>query len=224
MVRPRLGIVIPAFNEEASIAAVVSACRPLGLPIVVDDGSTDRTAEAASAAGAEIVRHAENLGYDGALNSGFALAAARGCEFVVTIDADGQHDPALVAVFLQRLDSGADLVVGIRDHRARVTERLFGWLTMLRFGLIDPLCGLKGYRMSLYNALGHVDSFGSVGTELTIHSLRRGCRLEQIPINVRPRAGLSRFGQRLRGNFIIARALLLTLVGAERSPFRGQRT
>lgn len=210
MVGSQLAIVIPAFNEQASVGTVVDACRSIGVPVVVDDGSSDNTGAVASKAGAVVVRHARNRGYDAALNSGLQKASELGCDFAITIDADGQHDPALIADMLERLVGGADIIVGVRDSRARIAERLFGWLTYLRFGLEDPFCGLKGYRMSLYRSLGYVDSFGSVGTELTIYALRHGYRLEQIPVRVRSRLDRSRFGNQLRGNLTIIRAMLLT--------------
>lgn len=216
MVGPRLGIVIPALNEESSIGAVIRGCRMQGLPIVVDDGSSDRTTDVALIEGAEVVRHERNRGYDAALNSGLQRAADLDCAFVVTIDADGQHDPAIIQRFLALLEGGADVVVGVRDRRARLSERVFGWVTEFLYGLSDPLCGLKGYRLSLYRSLGHVDSFGSVGTELTLYAVRNGYRLEQVPLVIRERAGQSRFGHRVRANFVIGRAMLGTFLGRRR--------
>ena len=212
MDRSRLAIVIPALNEESSIGAVVSNCRSYGLPIVVDDGSVDRTGEVSKAAGAEVVRHPTNKGYDAALNSGFQRAAELDCEFVITIDADGQHDPQLIGKYLDLLNGGADIVVGIRDKHQRFAEYCFSLVTKSLYGLSDPLCGLKGYRMSVYRALGHFDAYGSIGTELTLFSVRSGFRLEQVPIVVRERSGHPRFGRKLIANYKIFRALFRSFV------------
>lgn len=212
MDRSRVGIVIPAFNEEISIGNVVRQCREVGTPIVVDDGSSDRTSEISRDAGAEIVRHDKNQGYDTALNSGFARAAELGCELVVTIDADGQHNPQLLGRFVALLDSGADVVIGVRNKRQRLAEHCFAYLTKVLYGVSDPLCGLKGYRVSVYRSLGHFDSFDSIGTELALFAARSHYRIEQIPINVRDRDGLPRFGRRLHANYKIFRAMLLSLV------------
>lgn len=218
MDRSRVGIVIPALNEAATIGAVVEAARNLGIPIVVDDGSGDRTGAVAAAAGAAVVRHETNRGYDPALNSGFAEADRLGCERVLTMDADGQHDPAVAAAFLHALDEGADVVVGIRDRRQRIAEHLFAWVARIKWGLRDPLCGMKAYRMDVYRSLGHFDSYNSIGTELALHAARGGRRIVQIPVRTREREGTPRFGRRLAANLKIWRALRRGLFshGAER--------
>jgi len=109
-------VVIPAFNEEASVGEVVAQCRALGLPVcVVDDGSGDSTAQRARAAGAVVLRLPINIGVGGALRTGFAWAVENGHDRVVQLDADGQHDPASIAGLIEAADeTGADLVVGSR--------------------------------------------------------------------------------------------------------------
>jgi glycosyltransferase involved in cell wall biosynthesis len=209
MDRSRIGIVVPALNEERSIGAVVELCRRYGTPIVVDDGSTDRTALVAREAGATVVSHPANLGYDAALDSGFRQAADMGSELVVTIDADGQHNPELIGRFLALLEGEADVVIGARNQRPRLAEHCFAALTRLLYGIRDPLCGLKGYRISVYRALGHFDSYGSVGTELALFAARKGYRIAQVPVVVRDRADAPRFGRTLQANWKIFRAMFL---------------
>jgi len=211
MDRSRVGIVIPALNEAATIFGVVEAAARYGVPIVVDDGSMDDTAELARKAGAVVVSHERNRGYDEALDSGFNKATELGSELVITVDADGQHDPSLIQKFVDRIDAGADIVVGVRSSRQRLAEHLFAWYTSLRFGIQDPMCGMKAYRRVVYERLGHFDSYGSVGTELMIFAARRGYRLGQVPFDVRERKGRSRFGQVFGGNYKIIRALVLSI-------------
>ena len=211
MVRHRVGIVIPALNESATISNVVKAAMAYGLPIVVDDGSTDDTARLASEAGAVVVSHEQNRGYDEALNSGFRKAVESDCEIIITLDADGQHNPDLIAAFIEKIDAGADMVVGIRDHLQRLGEHLFAFYTNYRFGIKDPLSGIKAYRSSLYKALGHFDSYGSIGTELMIYAARNTYKIDQLPFEVMERQGQSRFGQTIQGNFKIFRALFLAM-------------
>jgi glycosyltransferase involved in cell wall biosynthesis len=220
MVRSSLGIIIPALNEAQSIAQVIGGARGFGTVIVVDDGSSDGTGVTAAAAGAQVVRHDVNRGYDAALNSGFAHAAQLGCDAVITLDADGQHDPSLLAKFIDALDRNATVVVGVRDRFQRVAERLFAWIARARWRIRDPLCGMKGYRMHVYRELGHFDSYGSVGTELAIYAAFRGHAIAEVPVRTRERVGVPRFGRRLMGNWRILRALLLSQVrspGARRS-------
>lgn len=207
MDRLRVGVVIPAFNEAATIGHVVAAASRFGRPIVVDDGSSDDTARRAEDAGAAIVRHSANRGYDGALNSGFARAFDLGCEYVVTVDADGQHDQTTLQPFILALENGADVVVGIRDRRARLAEILFAWVTTARWGIRDPLCGVKAYRIAVWKELGHFDSYQSIGTELSLYAAASGKRIAQLPVKTRDRSDAPRFGRRFAANGRILRAL-----------------
>jgi len=213
MDRPRVAIVIPALNEAASIGRIVTHASRHGLPIVVDDGSSDDTGRIARDAGADVVQHPQTRGYDQALESGFARATTIQCENVITLDGDGQHDPQLLSMFIQALETGADVVIGVRDKKQRVSERAFAIAAGCLWGVHDPLCGMKGYRLSLYRELGHFDSYGSIGTELALFAARAGRRIVEIPIVTRPRSGSSRFGQALSANWRIFRALVLSLRG-----------
>ena len=211
MDRLRVGIVIPALNEAASIESVVEGCLHAGIPIVVDDHSSDVTGDVARRAGATVVRHAERMGYDGALASGFRCAAELQCECIVTLDADGQHDPLLVAAFVSAIDAGADLVAGVRDRRQRFGEHVFSLVGRARWGIVDPLCGIKAYRMSLYKELGHFDSYKSIGTELALFAANRGKRVRQLPVKTRSRDGRPRFGGGMIANGRILRSLFIAL-------------
>ncbi|MEY3788587.1 MAG: hypothetical protein RIQ94_145 [Pseudomonadota bacterium] len=210
MDKHRVGIVIPALNESTTIAGIVEAVGKYGIPIVVDDGSTDNTGVLALKFGAVVIVHEINRGYDTALNSGFKKAAELGVEIIITVDADGQHDPLLIQQFIDAIESGADIVVGIRSRRQRISEHLFAWYTDLRFGINDPLCGMKAYKTNIYKSLGHFDSYGSIGTELTIFAAINRYQIEQIAFNVRERSGESRFGQKLSANYKIIRAMILS--------------
>ena len=112
--------VIPAYNEERHVAEVVRAVLEQGVEaLVVDDRSSDGTSERAKAAGARVVRHEENLGNGAALATGLAWAGENGYDAAVTLDGDGQHDPAEIGKFLEAARSGADIVVGSRMSSAR---------------------------------------------------------------------------------------------------------
>jgi glycosyltransferase involved in cell wall biosynthesis len=161
------------------------------------------------AAGADVVRHERNRGYDAALGSGFARAAALQLENVVTMDADGQHNPLLLQQFIDELDKGVDIVLGVRDRRQRFAEHAFAWIAQRLWSIKDPLCGMKGYDMDVYRQLGHFDSYRSIGTELAIFAARRGLEITQIPVKTAERIGAPRFGRRIVGNLRILRALFL---------------
>jgi glycosyltransferase involved in cell wall biosynthesis len=208
----KVAIVIPAHNEAGTIQAVVTAAAEFGSPIVVDDGSSDHTDNLAGEAGAQVVRHNHNRGYDAALQSGFEKADALGMDIVVTLDADGQHDPSIIAILVSPLESGeADLVIGVRASPPRLMERVFGAYTRRRYGVPDILCGAKAYAMGLFRHHGVFDSFGSIGTELAIASLQRGVRFDIVPVAINRRADQPRFGGKLRANGRILRALAIAV-------------
>jgi glycosyltransferase involved in cell wall biosynthesis len=205
----RVVAVIPAFNESKTMAAVVAGVRAhVDDVVVVDDHSADTTGEEAKRAGAIVVRNAVNLGYDGSLNAGFAEAARRGAGIVLTFDADGEHDPADVPRLIAPIaEDRADIVAGQRPRLAGFAEKIFATYTRLRYGITDPLCGLKAYRRSVYDAVGQFDTMQSIGTELMIRGLQRNFRLALVPIALHHRADISRFyARRLRANLRILRA------------------
>jgi glycosyltransferase involved in cell wall biosynthesis len=211
MERPRVGIVVPALNEAATIAAVVERIGQYGLPIVVDDGSTDATADLARAAGADVVSHSVNQGYDGALNTGFARAAQLGCSYIITIDADGQHNPAQLQQMIALLDEGNELVLGVRDRFARIAETIFARCANLLWGVPDPMCGMKGYASALYTRAGHFDRYKLIGSELAVRSVVGGCRTARMPIIVRDRLDAPRFGRLFSANMRILRAMCILM-------------
>jgi glycosyltransferase involved in cell wall biosynthesis len=204
----KVAIVIPAWNEAATIGSVVLSVKSKRTVIVVNDCSTDDTARLAEAAGAVIVNHSVNQGYDRALQSGFEKADELNMDVVVTFDADGQHDATTLDSIIEPLTKGsADIVIGVRPQSARFGEALFGFYTNLRYGVRDILCGLKGYRISLYHQRGHFDSYSSIGTELALSALSSGARVVVVDVPVHERQDQPRFGQGLKANYHILKAM-----------------
>jgi glycosyltransferase involved in cell wall biosynthesis len=208
---PRLAAVIPAFNEARCIQAVVQQVSQRALAIVIDDGSTDDTAALARAAGAHVVSHAFNRGYDAALETGIRTALGLGCTYAVTMDADGQHDPTVLDRFLAEFEVGADLVIGHRDRSQRWSETLFCIIGRIVWGLHDPLCGMKGYRLAILAKEADINTYASIGTELAVGLIKRGVRVRQPKIKTRPREGVSRFGGGFNANLRICTALWIGL-------------
>lgn len=208
-------VVMPALNEEKSIEAVVRQVQAQGgQAIVVDDGSTDQTAALARLAGAHVVSHALNRGYDCALATGLVTARQLGCAYAITMDADGQHDPTLLNAFLRALESGADLVVGHRDRTQRWSEKLFCLVGKWVWGLHDPLCGMKAYRLAAVRDVADFNTYESIGTELALRLVKGGAHTVQPFVRTRPRADASRFGGGFRANRRIAMALFRGLYKA----------
>lgn len=210
----QFAVVIPALNEARAISEVIAEVSQYGVPIVVDDGSTDDTAQRAEQAGAILIKHAVNRGYDKALESGLFKAIELGFGYAITLDADGQHFPQTLIGFKAELSKGADLVIGIRDRHQRFAELVFSVLGKVLWGMADPLCGMKGYKLSHLVKLGHFDSYRSIGTEFAIRCARSKLEFRYVPVPTRNRSGSSRFGSGFWSNYKIFRAMLIGLFRA----------
>jgi len=207
--------VLPALNEAGTIGNVVNSVRAYGDVVVVDDGSTDGTGELARAAGAFVVTHAVNQGYDKALESGLLWAAKQSYLYAITLDADGQHSTSSIALFARELEAGADIVAGVRDRKQRWAERIFSFITKNLWNIDDPLCGMKGYRLELIRGTRRISTYSSVGTEFCIRAARSGCRIREVHVSTSSRIGASRFGDGLRANLLILRAIWLGMIKAK---------
>lgn len=149
--------VIPAYNEEPVVGSVVLAARPfVSEVVVINDGSNDRTAERALEAGAVVYTHVINRGLGASLATGIAAALNRGADVLVTLDADGQHDPAEIPKFVEAIESrGVDAVIGSRllaskEHmplRRRLYNYVGNVLTYLLFGIwtTDSQSGFRAF-------------------------------------------------------------------------------
>ena len=211
METPRVAILIPAFNEERTIGAVIEGTLKFGDVFVSDDGSTDRTAEVAERSGATVLSQGENHGYNSALNFGYRSLLAKGYFGIVTIDADGQHSPDDVQLFVQSLLNGFDIVIGIRPRKARLMESVFGIITNSFWGIEDPLCGMKAYNVKVLRKKKPLGTYDSIGTEILMFSLASKLKVESIDISGGVRNGAPRFAGTFRANFLIGRALLIAL-------------
>lgn len=196
-------VIIPALNEQSSVGAVVLTTRRLGYEVcVVDDGSTDGTAKAAAAAGAQVVRLPVNLGIGGALRCGFRWALSHGYEVVVQVDADAQHDPGEIELLLRVMrESDAEMVVGSRFvegagayevHRVRrvamnALSRRVARITGIR--ILDSSSGFRAIRRPLLDRFAAdypVEYLDSV--EALIDAGRTGAKIVEYPVAMAPRA------------------------------------
>lgn len=208
-----LVIIIPAFNESATIADVISRSRAYGDVIVFDDASTDDTVAKATKAGAKVVSNYTNLGYEKTLSLGFKTALGNyNYNYLVTLDGDGEHNPDDISKYLEKLASGAHLVCGRRSSKNRFSEKIWGQLGFRVYGIHDPLCGFKGYSLKFIRKSGislESNSLGDlIGTKLLKKMLNLKCIHENIDIKVSRREGESKFGVGIKVNFKILMALI----------------
>jgi len=189
--RPTIIGLIPAHDEGPRIAAVVRAAA-IHLPVlVVDDGSSDDTAEVAEAAGATVLRQRPNQGKGAALRAGFARAIAEGALAVVTLDGDGQHDPAELPRFLEaEAERPVELIVGARNFgRMPLVRRLSNAAgTVLLSASVgswirDNQSGyrLVGRRLMAEMLASHEDGF-AFEVEMIAVCLREGWPIHWVPI------------------------------------------
>ena len=193
-------VVVPAFNEEQSVGALVTRLRASGPwheVIVVDDGSTDATAERARAAGATVVRHPYNKGNGAAVKSGIRTATG---EFVLIIDGDGQHKAADAQRIIASLGE-YDLVIGARSSRTQATSaRLVGnsalnWLASYMTGrrVPDLTSGFRGARTACLREFLHLLPNGfSTPTTTTLAFIKAGYNVTFEPIDAETRVGKSK--------------------------------
>lgn len=194
---PLIVALIPAYNEERFIGSVVlKALDYASQVIVVDDGSTDATAEIAKAAGAQVVSHGQNRGKGAALNTGLELACQLGADVVVTFDGDGQHLPEeLPRVILPVCNGEADLVVGSRYIGAtshvpllRVWgHRLFNILVngLSGVALSDSQSGFRAFSRSALQSLSFNSAGFSVESEMQLLARTYGLTVKEVPITIR---------------------------------------
>jgi glycosyltransferase involved in cell wall biosynthesis len=201
--RKRIAIV-PALNEEQTLGRVIEEIREFdpGFEIVVvDDGSTDRTAAVAAAAGAHVLRLPFNLGIGGAVQTGYRFALEHGFELAVQIDGDGQHDPQKLPLILEPVLAGdADIAVGSRfagsgNYRAPVARRfgirLFATLVSTIVGqrLTDTSSSFRVLNRRSLSLFAREYPHGYLETvEATVMAVRSGLRLEEVPVTMRERA------------------------------------
>lgn len=189
-----LAAAIPAYQAEPWIADVVYQTRAV-MPrvLVVDDGSDDRTAALALAAGAEVVSHGVNRGKGAALRTAFTNLFADGHPGVVTLDADGQHLAEEIPKLLAAFDAGADLVLGTRDHLfasmspvRRSSNRLSSRAISFAAGkrLPDVQTGFRVYRARLIDMVGLPEDRFEAESAVLVRAARRGFAVVGVPVRL----------------------------------------
>jgi glycosyltransferase involved in cell wall biosynthesis len=225
-------VVIPAFEEEAALPGVLGELRracPDADVVVVDDGSTDRTADVAAAGGATVLRLPFNLGIGGALRTGFRYAIDHGYRRAVQFDGDGQHDPAEIARLLEGLDAGADMVIGSRFAHGdstyevgrvrRRAMRLLGATVRILSGRMftDTSSGFRAFShrsLDLFARTYPVDYMESV--EALVMACASGLEVAEVPVRMRVRSSGQPSNRRLRLVYHYARLLLVIMLTTSR--------
>jgi glycosyltransferase involved in cell wall biosynthesis len=221
-----ISVVIPALNEEEPIVNVVRECLGTGVPkeiIVVDNGSTDRTAERAREAGAKVVSEATR-GYGRACAAG-VRAISPNCDIVVFLDGDGSDCPEFIPQLVEPIARGThDFVIGSRTRGKRepgsmnlqqiFAGRFAGWLLSILYGVrYTDMSPFRAIRCDALAKLGMREKTYGWNLEMQMRAARADLRIVEIAVNHRCRAGgVSKVSGTLRGTFVAGARIIATLV------------
>jgi glycosyltransferase involved in cell wall biosynthesis len=235
-------VFIPAWNEAASVAAVIADVHetlPGADVLVVDDGSTDATSARASEAGALVASLPFNQGLGAALQTGYLYALREGYDFCAHLDADGQHPPAEVVRLLAEVEADrADLVIGSRyhagaaeatndDYRPTLSRRIgtsvfrFFLTLATRQRFTDTTSGMRAANRRVMQLFSENYSPDFAEIESLQLAVREGLRVEEVPVRMLERAGGSSFLTPLRSAFFIFKGVVVLLVGQFRPRHAG---
>jgi glycosyltransferase involved in cell wall biosynthesis len=223
--------IIPAYNESESLSAVVADLRRERLAldvVVIDDGSSDNTAQIARALDVTVIRFSERLGIGNAVRAGLRYAVRNGYPTAVRVDADGQHSASDVVELLTALDRGADVVLGSRylvnASSRRAILRWSQWCLGLSLSAItgrcvtDPTCGFCAFGARAIRLLAEHHPTGYPEPELALLLSRNGLTAIERPVKQRHRTGGRTSLTPSRIASAIARVLLAMLIVPLRRP------
>lgn len=229
----RLLVIVPAWNEREALPGVLAelaASLPHADVLVVNDGSTDGTADVARATGTAMVLDLPlNLGVGGAMRAGYRFAAREGYDAAVQVDADGQHDPTDVQRVVAALAEGADVVIGARfagvgSYSVRGPRK---WAMNVLSGVLSRIAGTRlsdttsGFRASNRRAiLLFADEYPAEYLGDTVESLVIACRagltVRQVGVEMRPRAGGTPSHNPAKAALFLGRAILALVIALSR--------
>lgn len=220
-------IVIPAYNEEATIGDVILSIKKIepGMDVlVVNDGSSDRTSEIAKTSGAKVIDIPYNIGYGGAIQTGFRFAVDYNYDYVITMDGDGQHEPESIKSLIEVMEAKkVDVVIGSRflegNYSMGLARRLGSWIfsqiAKLYTGvrISDPTSGFQIYNRRAFTYLSLGDNYPldypDVNLIMSLH--RMNFQLTEAPVKMTVKEGKSMHSG-LKPLFYIFRMILAIIL------------
>lgn len=197
--RPHIMVAMPAFNEEKSVGRIVTYAKKYAhLVVVVNDCSTDDTANVAKKAGAMVINHSVNQGYGGSALTAFQTAQKYKPDVMILMDADGQHNPEDIPRFVTKIQEGYDVVIGSRyleqDSQEmiplyrKVGMRALDTSTRMSAKTLettDVLCGFRAFNQNAYSKIHHLDPKYHGCTDIIVQLSEQGMNFGEISVKVR---------------------------------------
>jgi glycosyltransferase involved in cell wall biosynthesis len=221
-------VTLTALNEGRNIGEIVTKIKEQGYScILVDDGSMDETSEIAMSFGAKVLKHSINLGQGYAVLTSFKAALMEDSDVIVEMDADGQHDPVDIPIFIDKIvATGVDIVVGSRilgsNHpnapffRKAFLPYFTGVINLLTgYQMTDAMCGFRAFRKdSLLKVESLLDTLLEphyIAAEMFLRFAKVGMRLEEVPIHLNDRSSGHSYKGLFRYGFGVLKAIFKTL-------------
>ncbi len=192
-IKERVVVAIPAYNEEAHIEKVIRLCLVQDVTVwIINDGSSDRTVDIAQKAGAHVIHHERNIGKGMAIRTALNAFKQSKHKFLILMDADGQHDPALITSFIERAEGiDAGLILGNRmlsitamPFVRLLTNRFMSWLISLLVGqkIPDTQCGYRLISRTFAEKFHPTTYRFDLESEMLIQATRLGIKIESVPV------------------------------------------
>lgn len=220
---------IPAYNEEENIGEIIQRVLESNFAadlLIIDDGSEDKTAEIARSQGVGVLSHPINLGYGGALHTGYKYAVKKGYQYLIHFDADGQHDPKYIARFIEGMNKyNVDIIIGSRflepqgpsttSNSRFIGIKIFAFLTskLIKQKITDPTSGYLMLNRQAFQYLSqeiYPDDYPDADVIVMLH--RTGFQIQEIPITISERCKGTSMHSGLKPVYYVFKLFLSLLV------------
>ena len=205
-------IIIPLYNEEKTIQKVIKDIKSLNIKtdiLVVNDKSNDNSLEQIeSYKNIKIINNSQNIGYEKSLEKGIQQAYKLKYKFIITLDADGEHNTSDIPNILDLLSKENSMVTTNRSQKNRISEYILGLFFNLLFSIRDPLSGFKGYNLEILNKNNIQLKFNGVGTYILVKVIQSNLKISSINTKTCVREDNSRYGS----GFLIELKLIISVL------------